>query len=189
MVKALIVIDMFTKDIRGRYDEKKLVSNQIKLIKKFREKKLPVIFTGPKFGSKPNPVYERLWGDEYGDSSKSKKESSKTKHKNLAIIPELLKLKYDKLIEKENYSAFFNTDLEKYCKKHKITELYFTGISGGCCVHYTGIDAMYRRIQPIFITDATSSPSLKRHKINIENFKIFIGPAMTTEQVIKELKK
>ena len=187
MVKALIVIDMFTKDIRGRYDEKKLISNQIKLIKKFKEKKLPVIFTGPKFGSKPNPVYEKLWGDEYGDSKKSKKESSKIRHENLAIIPELLEIGYDKLIEKENYSAFFNTSLERYCKKHKITELYLAGISGGCCVHYTGIDAMYRRIQPVLITDATSSPSAKRHKHNIKEFNIFIGPSMTTNKVIKSL--
>lgn len=188
MVKALIVIDMFVKDIKGRYDEKKLLSNQIKLIKKFKELHFPIIFTGAKFSAKPNLVYDRLWGDEYGDNSKSKKESSEIKHKNLIIMPELLNLGYDKFIKKEMYSAFFNTDLEQYCKKHKITELYFAGVSGGCCVHYTAVDAMYRKIQPILITDATSSPDIKTHKQNIENFNVFIGPSMKTNEVIKSLK-
>lgn len=186
-MKALIIIDMFAKDIRGRYDEKALVSNQVKLIKKFKEKKLPVIFTGAKFGAAPNPVYDKLWGDEYGDDSKPEKEASEIRKKNLEIIPELTCLGYDKFIEKEMYSAFFKTDLEQYCKNKGITELYFAGVSGGCCVHYTAVDAMYRKIQPIIITDATSSPDPECHKRNIEDFNVFIGPSMTTEEAIKSL--
>lgn len=178
---------MFVKDIHGRYDKKSLVANQIELIKKFKEKSLPIIFTGAKFGAKPNPVYDRLWGDEYGNNSKSKKEVDVIRRKNLSILPELMELGCDKFVEKENYSAFFNTNLEKYCKEKNITELYFVGISSGCCVHYTAVDAMYRRIQPIMISDATSSPSPKWHKKNIENFTVFIGPVMTTKKVIKSL--
>lgn len=188
MVKALIVIDMFVKDIRGRFDEKELISNQIKLIKKFKELHLPIIFTGAKFGTEPNPVYDKLWGDEYGDESKSEEEASEIRHKNLAIIPELINIGCDKFIEKEMYSAFFNTDLEQYCKDQNITELYFAGVSGGCCVHYTAVDAMYRKIQPIMITDATSSPDIETHKNNIEDFNVFIGPSMTTEDVLKSLE-
>ncbi len=187
MVKALIVIDMFVKDIQGRFDEKELISNQVKLINKFKEMHFPVIFTGAKFGTEPNPVYDKLWGDEYGDNSKVEEKTLKIRHENLAIIPEILKIGYDKFVEKEMYSAFFNTDLEKYCKGKNITEIYFAGVSGGCCVHYTAVDAMYRKIQPIIITDATSSPDIETHRDNIENFNVFIGPSMTTEEVIKSL--
>jgi len=187
MTKALIVIDMFVKDIGGRHDEKELVANQKILINKFREKGFPVIFTGAKPDAEPNPVYDKIWGNEYGESSLPEKESKELVKKNTSFLPELLELGFDLFVQKENYSAFFNTNLEKYCKKQKISELYFAGISSGCCVNYSGVDAMYRRIQSIIISDATSSTDPEQHKINIKNFETFIGPSMTTKEVIESL--
>jgi isochorismate hydrolase len=71
--------------------------------------------------------------------------------------------------------------------KHKVDELYLAGIFAGCCVYFTGADAAMRGIQPFIISDAVASPSKERTRMNIENFKIFMGPAITTRKLLDQL--
>ncbi|MBU0894818.1 MAG: cysteine hydrolase [Nanoarchaeota archaeon] len=163
-MKALIIIDMFNADVSKRKDKNKLISNQLKLISTFKKKGHKVILTKGKLGAKANPVMNRLWGDEYAPKKGNKKEKRDKFLWNISIIDALKKTNPDKIISKEAYSAFYNTDLEKYCKKNKVNELYFCGISSGCCVYFSGVDAVYRRIQPFLVTDAstrTTSHSLR----------------------------
>lgn len=189
-MKALIIIDMCNMDVSKRKDKEKLISNQLKLISTFKKKGHKFILAGGrgKRKHKPNPVMDRLWGNEYAPKKGSKKEKKEKFLWNISIIDELINSKPDKIIHKEAYSAFFNTDLEKYCKKNKINEMYFCGIYSGCCVYFSGVDAAYRRIQPFLVKDASGSTSPKQHKININNFETFIGPSLTTNEVLKRLK-
>lgn len=187
MKKGLIIIDMFNADVIKREDKSKLISNQLKLISAFKKKGHKIILTQGKLGTKPNPVMDRLWGDEYAPKKGSKKEKRKKFLWNISIIDELKNAKPDKIISKESYSSFYNTDLENYCKKNKITELYFCGISSGCCVYFSAIDSVYRRVQPYLVTDASGSTSSKQHKINIDNFTTFAGPSLSTKEVLMNM--
>jgi nicotinamidase-related amidase len=183
MTKALIIVDMYNADVHKRKDKNKLISNQLKLISAFKKKGCKIILTRGKLGVKPNPVMDKLWGDEYHGNGNRKKFLW-----NISIIDELKNTNPDKIIHKEAYSAFYNTDLEKYCKKNKITELYFCGISSGVCVYFSAVDAVYRRIQPYLVKDASGSVSDKQHKTNIGNFKTAIGPVLTTKEILEGLK-
>jgi len=180
-MKALIIIDMVVRDVKNRKDRNNLIKNQLLLIKAFNKKKQKVILTGGRKDGKYVPPKNRvmlsLWGDE---ESKSPEENK--------VIPELLGSKYDYYIDKAGYSAFFRTGLERYCKKHKITELYLAGIFSGVCVYFTGADSAMRGILPIIVSDATGAPSEKRHKINVENFSELLGKAMTAKQILNKLK-
>src|SRR3989344_5470979 len=187
MSKALIIVDMINADVKHRKDKPELIANQLKLIHFFKKKGHKVILTKGKIGVSENPVMTRLWGDEYAGKSKTAEIARREFLHNVDIINELKVVAGSKIISKQEYSAFYKTDLEKYCKKNHIDELYFCGISSGCCVYFTAVDAVYRRIQPYLVTDASGSISRGRHRKNIDNFKIMIGPVLTTKQLLNKL--
>jgi isochorismate hydrolase len=180
-MKALIIIDMCVRDVKDRYDKKKLIANQLKLIEAFNKAKQKIIVTGGKKNGKEAPTKNKLALEMWGDEISKEPEQNK-------IIPEILNSKYDYYINKHRYSAFFKTTLEKICKKEKITEMYFAGISSGICVHYTGVDAYMRDIRSILISDASGAPDEKTHNQNINRWKTALGKVMTTKEVIKNTK-
>ena len=159
------------------YNAQEILDNQLRLIDAFNEKKLPVIIvTGDK--SKPNPVMVRLWGNESSDLKKRGLD---------VIVPEIAKAKRTKLIKKSEYDAFFRTDLESFCKKKKIDELYFCGVYSGVCVYFSAAGAAMRGIQPYLVIDAASTEQPSWHKKNCASFKMLLGPLITTKQLLKEI--
>ena len=189
MTKALIIIDMINADVPKRADKNELIKNQLKLIRAFQKRKYPVILTGGTIECDFNPVTHRLYGDEYAGKNDDPKQAAKEESYDIDIIEELQNTKPDKIIRKCEYSAFYNTELDQYCKNKKISDLYFCGISSGCCVYFTAVDALYRKIQPNLITDASGSDNEKKHKQNAENFNSLIGPVLKTEQLLENLER
>ena len=67
-MNALIIIDMFVRDVEKRKDKTKLIKNQLRLIKAFKEAKQKIIIVGGDKSGKPskaeNPVMKKLWGNE-----------------------------------------------------------------------------------------------------------------------------
>lgn len=180
MVKALIVIDMLEGYMKDTNNPETIIENQIKLIKEFKKLNLKVILAvHDQQKAAENPVMLRLWGEELKDDPEGRK-----------VVNALAKYTYDKIVKKSEYSAFYRTDLEEYCRKHNIDELYVTGVFCGCCVFFSAVDAAYRRIQPYLVTDAAGVPKALVHgwqKETHEKFKTMIGPLITTEELIKEL--
>lgn len=178
------MIQAYSKDI---HKDKKIVKNQLELIKEFQRNKLPVILGIPGKGIKKmkgnNPIDLYLWGNEL-EGDEKRKEGEKLGD----LIPELQSIKWNKIVTKCEYSAFFNTDLEKYCKSKKISELYICGIYSGCCLHYTGVDAKYRRIWPILVSDASTARGSRTHKKNCKDFAFMVGKITTTKELLKTLK-
>jgi isochorismate hydrolase len=180
MARGLIIIDMVKSYRLDTYNVKEILNNQIKLIDAFNKHKLPVIVVTGDPKAKPNPVMVRIWGNE----------AKKYKKKGLnKLVPEIAEAKYNKLIKKSQYDAFFKTDLERYCKNKKIDKLYFCGVYSGVCVYFSGAGAAMRRIQPYLVTDASSTESLKLHKKNCIDFKEIIGQLITTKELLKEISR
>lgn len=178
MVKGLIIIDMSKSYRQDTYNAKEILDNQLKLISAFNKKKLPVIIVTGKKKKKSNPVMQRLWGDESEELAK----------KGLTeLVSEIEKAKRSKLIKKEEYDAFFKTDLEKFCKKKKINELYFCGVYSGACVYFSAAGAAMRGIQPHLVIDGASTEKKNWHKDNCNKFKTMLGPLITTKELLKKL--
>jgi isochorismate hydrolase len=176
MVKALIIIDMIKGNTLDIYNPKKIIFNQVKLIEEFNKHNLPIIVVTDKLNSKKNPVMIRLWGDEFANEPENKE-----------LIPEIANSKYSIIIEKTEYSAFFQTKLEQYCKDNNVEELYFTGVYSGCCVYFSAVDAAYRKIQPYLVIDASTTEKQEWHDSNCDQFESVIGPLIKTQEVIESL--
>jgi nicotinamidase-related amidase len=186
-MKALIVIDFVNEYKDDIYADKKVIPNTLRLISHFKKKKWPVIAAIPypsKLGD--NPVMIHLWGEEIKDDKNLDKTKIRVNKGNRKrdLIPELLDVKWDKIVKKTEYSAFYKTSLETYCKQKNIDELYFAGIYSGVCVHYSGVDAAMRRIMPVLVTDASTTENKEWHKENCKQWKIKIGKITTSKKLL-----
>ncbi len=177
MAKALIIIDMLKGYFEQIYNPKEILKNQLDLIREFNDAGLQVIIVKGKDREQPNPVMERLWGDEFAGEPEK-----------FELIEELKDVKQDLLLEKTEYSAFFRTGLDEFCEKNNITEMYFCGVFSGVCVYFSAVDAAYRKIQPYLVTDASSTSQKKWHVVNCDRFSEVIGPTISTKEVIINLK-
>ena len=90
MTKALVIIDMLKGYMKDADNPKKIIKNQVNLIKAFKKNKFKVVLAiaDPKKTAK-NPVMFRLWGEEFKDDPEGKK-----------LVKELTQFKFDKIIEK-----------------------------------------------------------------------------------------
>lgn len=179
-MRALIIIDM----VRAykKHATKTIINNQLRLIDAFRKANLPVIFAIPQPAKLKNEVMLMLWGDEFAGDEKRKKGE-----KLRDLIPELQTIKPSKTIRKEEYSAFYKTDLEEYLKKKDIDKLYLCGLYSGVCVHYTGVDAAMRGILPIVVNDASGTEKKQWHEENIKRFSQIAGKKITTKELIQDI--
>ena len=179
MVKALIIIDMVESYKLDTYNAEEILKNQLRLIDAFNSKSYPVIMVMGDTNAPSNPVMVRLWGNESEEHAKKGIDQ---------LVPELQNSKYSKMIKKPEYDAFFRTDLEEYCKNNNIDELYFCGVYSGVCVFFSAAGAAMRGIQPYLVVDAASSESPEWHERNSENFQVLLGPLITSDDLIKEIK-
>jgi nicotinamidase-related amidase len=174
-MKALLVIDMQKEGVRGLYKQKEVISNISKLIEVFQSRKCKIIQTKVWITNPKKTSMTKLWPNEGIANTKGAE-----------IIPELHNKKYDKIIEKTNYSAFYNTKLDAYLKKNKIQELYLAGINAGCCVLFTAVDAFYLGYDVFLVKDAVSSSAGKEATENgIRNIETFCGKTINTSELLK----
>lgn len=176
-MKALLVIDMQEEGMKGLYKKVEIVKNILKLIDKFNSKNYKVIQSKVWITDPKKTSMTKLWPNEGIANTKGAE-----------IILELKDKKFDKIIKKTNYSAFFGTQLDNYLKKNKVKELYIVGIHSGCCILFTGVDAYYRNYDVFFVKDAISSAGGKKSVINgLKNFEMFCGKTISTSQLIKHV--
>ncbi|GLJ32712.1 hypothetical protein SUGI_0658090 [Cryptomeria japonica] len=85
------------------------------------------------------------------------------------IMSEVDKKANDKVIDKRTYSAFHNTDLEKYLRDQGKSEVIVTGVTTNVCCETTARDAFLRGFRVFFSTDATASSNKDLHDSALKN--------------------
>ncbi|MBI3190415.1 cysteine hydrolase [archaeon] len=145
MKSAVIVVDMITgmeKWIPRKRIEK-IMPNIKNLLEKARKEKVPVIFA----------VHRPLG------------------KKGTRIYSEIAAGKNDTILGKNEYSCFYNTDMDKILKKLKVKQLIVAGVSTHWCVLTTAIDASYRKYKTVLLEDCITAPDNRKHKLAIEWMK------------------
>lgn len=176
---ALLVIDMqnyFIADgeemIRFRDG---IVSNVRLLIDLFRTQKRPVIFTrhahtqdGADLG-----ILKTWWDEMPVDGTVDAEISNKIKP-----------LDGEKVILKNRYSAFFNTDLDEHLKANNINTLVITGVMTNICCESTARDAYFRDYHVKFVADATGTVNEEMHKGTLLNLAYAFADVCTTDKIL-----
>jgi nicotinamidase-related amidase len=178
-MKALLVIDMQKEGVYESYNNERnsKLYNRSVVIKNIKQ-------LIRKFNSTRNLVIQlKVWITDPDKTSMTKVYPNEgiANTKGAQIIDELKDEHYDYVVKKMNYSGFWKTDLDKILKKHKVKQIYLTGMNTGFCVFCTGLDAYYRGYDVFLVEDAASTVSGKRvHEQGIQQFRDFFG-----EKIIK----
>lgn len=149
------------------------------LIRAFRKKRLPIIYTAHvhKSAEMDGGIMSWWWkGMAIEGTEEAKTDSS------IAPLPK------EKIIYKHRYSAFYNTDLETTLRCLKITDLVISGIMTNLCVESTVRDAYFRDYRVHFLLDATGTINEELHLATLKNVAFGFAYVTETEKIIKQLK-
>jgi nicotinamidase-related amidase len=156
-----------------------ILSNVARLIKSFRKKKLPVIYTTHVHKSKELDGGILGWWWE-GMIMENTKEAE--------VYPDLAPRPGDKVICKHRYSAFYNTDLEIVLRCLKVTDLVITGVMTNLCCESTARDAYFRDYRVFFLMDATGTINEELHLATLKNLAYGFAYVTDTEEILLGLQ-
>jgi len=155
-----------------------ILPNVTKLIKSFRKKKLPVIYTTHVHKDKELDGGILAWWWE-GMIMENTKDAEI--HPDLAPLPE------EKIIQKHRYSAFYNTDLEIVLRCLKVEDLVITGVMTNLCCESTARDAYFRDYRVFFLLDATGTVNEDLHLATLKNLAFGFAYVTHTKEILQGL--
>lgn len=163
---ALLVIDLQDDDTNDGIpvmEGSPTYQNAPKIIKFFREHKIPVVqirevhrADGCDFGRELDGVegvhcLEGTLAEQYNPRTKPEEN--------------------DYLITKRRYSAFMGTDLDILLQCLKVDTLFLIGGLTDVCVHFTAVDAHQSNYHFYVVTDCVTGSSWKAHEYALKNMK------------------
>jgi len=168
---ALLVIDMqqYFQSIASP-----IIGNVISIIEACRSRNMRIIFTrhGHSDMSKDGGMLYQWWGDciEYGS-------------KDWELIKAIQPAKYDAVLDKNRYNAFYGTTLDESLRSIKIEELIITGVLTNCCCETTARDAFVRDYRIFFAEDATATVNEELHLASLKNLAFGFAHILSTDQI------
>ena len=90
------------------------------------------------------------------------------------------------IIEKSQYSAFYETELETILKKYKIEQVIITGVMTHLCCETTARDAFMRGFEVFFVADATATYTEELHLGTLRAISHGFGTCISTGEIINE---
>lgn len=98
------------------------------------------------------------------------------------IVPSLTPESTDFVVVKRRYSGFYQTDLEIILRGLGRNTLILTGVDTNVCVYSTALEAQFRNLRTIVLSDCTAGTSEEMHKAFLANIEMFLGEVMTLAQ-------
>ncbi len=168
---ALLVIDMqlYFKPIA-----QPIVDNVISLIECFRANNRKTFFTrhGHRDPKTDGGMLARWWGDliQYGSAE-------------WELLKELGLTPKDTIVDKNRYSAFYDTQLDAELRADEIEDLIICGVMTNCCCETTARDAFVRDYRVFFVADATATANEELHIASLKNLAYGFAHIVNTKDL------
>ncbi len=166
----------------GGLEAKEFIENTAALVGKMRKRGVPIIFT--------REVHRANWVD-MGREGDGEPEHCIDGTPGVELVDELTPEDGDYVIDKRQFSVFFQTDMQHLLRGLGAELLVLTGGTAGCCVLATSIDAYQHRYHTVTIEDCVFSGE---GLLNRENFKDlygvyqFFSRPMTSAEFLRQLE-
>ena len=134
---ALIVIDVQVNVVKDAFERDSKVANMAEAVRKARAASIPVIWV--RHSAEDLPLNTDGW----------------------QIVPELVPLEGEPMIEKMFRSTFVETNFEEVLAKLKISHLYICGAETNNCVRHTSMSALEFGYDMTLIEDANTTTSFE----------------------------
>jgi len=176
---ALLVLDMqdyFIKEKSHAFvpSSVNIITSIIEIAKIIRGMGNKIIFTRHLDSENKESSMNRWWKD----NIKPDNDLSKISH-------QLNKQAID-VIEKNQYSAFYNTDLETILTINDIEQVIITGVMTHLCCETTARDAFMRGFEVFFVVDATATYTEELHLGTLRAISHGFGTCISSEEIINE---
>lgn len=172
---CILLIDL-QEYFRGMIES--MLSNLQRIITTAREKNIPLIFTQHGHESTEEAgMLGAWWGDLIIKGTPEAR-----------LLPELNIRPEDIVIQKDRYSAFYNTDLAEKLKERNIKDLIIGGVMTNLCCETTARDAFVRDYRVFFLADGTSTGEEDYHLSTLKNLSFGFATLMTSAQFIRTMK-
>lgn len=177
---ALVLIDL-QKGIVGRdtkpYKTSEVVSNSVKLVKRFRENNMPIFFVHVDLKNAMPLMVE-------SDSSIS----HGTPPPDWAEFAEELGVTNDDIVvTKRQWGAFYGTDLEQQLRRRNVDTIVLGGIATTYGVESTARFAYEYGFSQIFAEDAMSDLAEEAHRVSVEYVLKRMGRVRKTAEILASL--
>ena len=160
---ALVVVDMClgfidsSSPLGFQCDE--LIQANIKLVKKFRQMNLPVIFTTTIYRDKSEASVFRAKIPALNILKPDSEETS--------FLAELSPDSEDILIEKKFASSFFGTNLADDLRRMNVDSVVISGVTTSGCVRATALDSLQNNFLTTVAEDCVGDRDLNAHRANL----------------------
>jgi nicotinamidase-related amidase len=180
---ALVVIDLQKGIVHGHHalaphTPEEVVSNASKLADACRENGIPVMLvhvnSSPATALKPEAdaaIPMRTPGADWAE-----------------FVTEMTPKQGDIVVTKQQWGAFYGTDLELQLRRRKIDTIILCGISTNIGVESTARNAFELGFKQVFVEDAMAAMTSESHDNTINNIFKRIGRVRTTKEVIEQIK-
>jgi nicotinamidase-related amidase len=174
MVKAGLNIDQCAAAIEP---------NQ-RVIAACHEAKIPVIFT--RYSLRPDYKDAGLLGEIYPALKESQAMVVGTR--DWEIADELKPTGDDIILDKQRYSAFYNTNLEVLLRGLGVTMVVVTGVTTNICVESTVRDAFFRDFRVTVIEDCVGAVDEMMQQGPLHSFRYGFGDVIKSDEFIAAIK-
>ncbi len=168
---ALLVIDM-QQYFRGLVGP--ILDNVISLINVCRASGVKIFFTrhGHRDPEKDGGMLRRWWADliHYGSGE-------------WELVEKLKVTTKEAILDKNRYSAFFGTDLDKRLRVEGVEDLLICGVMTNCCCETTARDAFVRDYRVFFVADATATANEELHLSSLKNLAYGFAYIVNTKHI------
>ncbi|MFE7397797.1 isochorismatase family protein [Streptomyces sp. NPDC057557] len=172
---ALVVVDL-QNGIVGLptvHPAADIVANSATLADAFRAKGLPVVLvrvTGGAPGRTDAPMHSGTLPADWAE-----------------IIPELGPREGDIVVTKQQWGAFYGTDLDLQLRRRGVTQVVVTGVATSIGVESTARSAHEHGYHVTVVTDAVTDMDGDAHRNSVEKIFPRLGETDTTEAIVKLL--
>jgi nicotinamidase-related amidase len=178
---ALLIIDM-QRDVVGRMVENAgdVVPNIQRVLKRFRKERKPVIHI--KRVHRPDGVdVEKFRVPRF-----EKKRFLVAGSEGAEVIDELAPIEGEYVVEKQRFSAFFQSELPMILRRLAVEKLIVTGVQTPNCIRATVVDAIGYDYDVVVLSDATTTREEKVHEANLYDMKNMGVEVVTTKEYTGE---
>jgi len=89
----------------------------------------------------------------------------------------------DHVIRKQEYSAFYNTNLELLLRILDVRYLLISGVASNVCVESTVRDAFFRGFEVVLVENAIACSFPDLHEATLKNTRLWFGSIITLEEL------
>ena len=150
-----------------------------------RDAKIPVIFT--RYTLRPDYKDAGLLGEIHPGLKESGAMIVGTR--DWEIADEHPAMQGDVIVDKQRYSAFYNTNLEVVLRALDVTLLVITGVTTNICVESTVRDAFFRDFKITVLEDCVGAVDEMMQQGPLHSFRYGFGDVMKSDEFIAVIKR